>query len=287
MKQLKNVLVLGAKGQVGVDLCELMPAEEGYQVYGFGSSELDVCNREAIANTVDELTIDIVINCSAYTAVDKAEDEPEKAYQINAIGPKNLAAISNQFDIPVIHISTDYVFDGKKQGEYNELDNTNPINVYGKSKLAGEGYLAGGCNKYIILRTSWVFGLSGANFVKTILRLTQVRDSLNIIGDQFGAPTYTGDIAAAILRIVDVVQEDESLWGVYHFSGDHVVSWAQFARHIVLEGGNSSVVINEITTQEYDSPAPRPLNSAMKGEKILNTFGIKQSDWRQAVKLFL
>ena len=283
---MKNILVLGARGQVGVEVCALMSAK-GYQVSGFGSAELDVCDHMAVIKAVERLKINVVINCSAYTAVDKAEDEEDLAYQVNAVGPENLAFVSKQFDIPVIHISTDYVFDGSKIGAYVEHDETGPKNAYGRSKLSGEQLMTATCEKFVILRTSWVFGLAGANFVKTILRLAEDRDSLNIIGDQLGAPTYAGDIAVAILRIVEAVQVDENLWGIYHFSGDHVVSWAGFARQILSLRDGSEVVISEITTEEYGAPAPRPLNSEMSGEKILNAFGVAQSDWRLALPRFV
>ena len=282
-----NILVLGARGQVGVDVCELLGAHE-YNVMAFGSAEMDVCDAEGLVNFVEQGDVDVIVNCSAYTAVDKAEEEPGKAQKVNADGPKNLALISSKFNIPVIHISTDYVFDGSKLDAYIESDITNPINVYGKSKLAGENYLVEGCEKYIILRTSWVFGLHGNNFVKSMVRLVREREFLAVIGDQLGQPTYAGDIAQAILVIIKNICSGGRRWGIYNFAGDDAVSWAEFSRIIAKAAGrDQQVTIKDISTEEYNAPAARPRNSRLSAEKFYSAYGMPFSNWRKALNLFL
>lgn len=282
-----KILVIGAKGQVGVDVCTVL-AGVGHSVVGLGSAELDVCSIEAVTQAVVRHSPGVIVNCSAYTAVDKAEQERDKAYQVNVVGPKNLAVVSSQFDVPVIHISTDYVFDGSKSSAYMETDPAAPLGVYGKTKLGGELALTEGCVKHIVLRTSWVFGLHGGNFVKTILRLAKDRDTLDIIGDQVGAPTYAGDIAGAVERIVLAIGKSNVTWGVYHYAGQEAVSWADFARSILSESGDfERVLVRDITTAEYAAPAPRPLNSRLDCSKIIENFDVALSDWRQALPMFV
>ncbi|WP_227986325.1 dTDP-4-dehydrorhamnose reductase [Salinivibrio sp. VYel1] len=231
-----------------------------------------------------ELKPNVIINAAAHTAVDKAETDIDMCYAINRDGPLYLAESSEKIDALLLHISTDYVFDGDKAEPYVETDTPNPKGVYGKSKLAGEEAVAKYCSRYAILRTAWVFGEHGNNFVKTMLRLCKERSELGVIGDQFGGPTYAGDIANALIIIMDKFESKEQC-GVYHFSGDPHVSWFQFAKSIfeaAVEHGVLTVppVVEEITAGQYPLPAPRPANSRLECSKIKSVFDIESSDWK-------
>jgi dTDP-4-dehydrorhamnose reductase len=221
--------------------------------------------------------------------VDKAEEEVDLSYAINRDGPLYLAEAAKLVDATILHISTDYVFPGNKIGEYVESDETGPLGVYGKSKLAGEIALAEANDKHIILRTAWVFGEYGNNFVKTMLRLGKDRDALNIVGDQYGGPTYAGDIASALVEMTEQVfeQTDSSKYGIYHFSGTPHVSWFEFAQAIFTKAENASLLtapaLSSITTDMYPTPASRPENSKMNCVKIKQAFGIEPSDWQTAL----
>ncbi|MFA0502597.1 dTDP-4-dehydrorhamnose reductase, partial [Vibrio sp. 10N.222.46.A1] len=252
---------------------------------------LDITSQEAVNAIVAEFEPSIIINAAAHTAVDKAEEELDLSYAINRDGPKYLAQAAQSVGAAMLHISTDYVFDGDKVGEYAETDATNPQGVYGKSKLAGEIAVAQECKKHIILRTAWVFGENGNNFVKTMLRLANSYESLSIVGDQFGGPTYAGDIASALVTIAKAICNGETdRFGIYHFSGLPHVSWSQFAQAIFDEAVEQGVLkcspaVNSITTEEYPTLAKRPENSKLNTTLIRNTFGINASDWVSRLKL--
>ncbi|GIU12370.1 NAD(P)-dependent oxidoreductase [Shewanella sp. c952] len=284
-----RVLITGCHGQVGHSLSEKLTKNKDTTVLALDRDCLDITNQAAVKAAVTEFQPSIIINAAAHTAVDKAEEEVELSYAINRDGPKYLAEAAQDLGAAILHISTDYVFDGNKVGEYAENDTTNPQGVYGESKLAGEVVVAEACDKYIILRTAWVFGENGNNFVKTMLRLGATRDTLNIVGDQFGGPTYAGDIAKALIQIAErIAQGDAIEYGVYHFSGLPHVSWYEFAETIfdtAFEQGVMKKKLNltSIATEQYPTLAKRPSNSCLSNEKINNVFLIEPSDWKIAL----
>ncbi|XDF77810.1 dTDP-4-dehydrorhamnose reductase [Aliivibrio fischeri] len=284
-----RVLITGCYGQVGHCLTEQLADEESTIVLSLDRDQLDITNQDAVNAIVDDFQPTIIINAAAHTAVDKAEEEVDLSYAINRDGPSYLAQAAQCVGAAMLHISTDYVFEGNKVGEYQETDTTNPQGVYGESKLAGEIAVANACDKHIILRTAWVFGENGNNFVKTMLCLGATRNELSIVGDQFGGPTYAGDIAHALIQIAKrITQGDEVEYGVYHYSGLPHVSWFEFADAIFDTAVEQKVISNKpsltsITTDQYPTPAKRPSNSRLSTDKITNNFGIKASDWTAAL----
>ena len=284
-----RILITGCHGQVGSSLTEQLANYENTEVLAFDREYLDITSQEAINAVVAEFEPSIIINAAAHTAVDKAEEEVDLSYAINRDGPKYLAQAAQSVGAAMLHISTDYVFEGNKIGEYTETDATNPQGVYGESKLAGEIAVAQACEKHVILRTAWVFGDNGNNFVKTMLRLGENRDALSIVGDQFGGPTYAGDIANALIQIAKrITQGDTVEYGVYHYSGLPHVSWFEFADAIFDVAVEQGVLANKpsltsITTDQYPTPAKRPSNSRLSTEKITLGFSVKASDWKAAL----
>lgn len=285
-----RVLITGCHGQVGYCLTKQLNKNEDTIVLALDRDHLDITSQDAVKAAVAEFQPTIIINAAAHTAVDKAEDEVELSYTINRDGPKYLAQAAQSIGAAILHISTDYVFEGNKIGEYIEGDDTSPQGVYGESKLAGEIAVAEASDKHIILRTAWVFGENGNNFVKTMLRLGATRDALNIVGDQFGGPTYAGDIANALIQIAKRISRGDAVeYGVYHYSGLPHVSWFEFADAIfnaaveqeILEGKPR---LSSITTEQYPTPAKRPSNSCLNTNKISNAFSIEASDWHAALK---
>jgi dTDP-4-dehydrorhamnose reductase len=283
----KRVLITGSHGQVGHCLTHVLSVREDVEVIAYDREVLDITNEVQVATVLAELAPDVIINCAAHTAVDKAESDVEMSYAINRDGPRHLAQAAESLGALMLHISTDYVFDGEKAEPYLETDTPNPKGVYGQSKLAGEEAVAANCSRYAILRTAWVFGEHGNNFVKTMLRLGQDRPELGIIGDQFGGPTYAGDIANALVAIMDKFTAPEQA-GVYHFSGAPHVSWYQFAKAIFESAEKQGVLsqtpqVNEITADQYPLPAPRPANSRLNCDKIQQMFAVEPSDWQSAL----
>lgn len=270
-----NFLITGAGGQVGQELQKLLP-----QANALTHSQLDIGDISAVRNAVQAFKPYAIINAAAYTAVDKAEEEVEKAYLINHIGAKNLAIASEEQNAILLHISTDYVFDGKKTEPYSETDASNPQSVYGKSKLLGEQAILAHCEKAIILRTAWVFGRYGKNFVKTMLSLGKTHSHLRIVADQFGSPTEAQDIANALIYMAKNPQ-----FGIYHYSGMPYVSWFEFAQKIFQAAYNQGILhvpqLEAITSEEYPTQACRPKNSRLNLNKINNAFGIEACDWQQ------
>ncbi len=274
-----KILVTGKNGQVGSAL--LSAAPHNITVIALDRAALDITDRNSIDTTFAEITPDIVINAAAYTAVDKAEEDQEAAYAANKGAPGILAEACSAMDIPLIHISTDFVFDGDKRDPYSESDECNPLSVYGKSKWGGEQEVASKCGKHIILRTSWVFG-GEQNFVNTMRRLAQTRDEISVVDDQRGGPTAAADIAKCLIKIAsDVVVSGFNNWGIYHFCGEPSVSWYEFACEILKN--NPQVTVKPIPTTSYPTPAKRPTNSVLDCQKIQAVFGISQPDWRDAL----
>lgn len=282
-----RVLITGCNGQVGHCLTERLKSKA--EILALDYEGLDITDQQAVSKMVASFKPDYIINAAAHTAVDRAEQEVELANAINHDGPHYLAQSAQQVNAVLLHISTDYVFGGDAAQPYVETDKTGPQGVYGQSKLAGERVVAQSCDKHIILRTAWVFGEHGNNFVKTMLRLAQTRDELNIVGDQFGGPTYAGDIADALISMIEYIEQGQvPEWGIYHFAGLPYVSWFQFAEKIFQRAENKGVLdkqprINAIPTSAYSTPAKRPANSRLDCSKIANQFGINPSDWITAL----
>ncbi|WKY58248.1 dTDP-4-dehydrorhamnose reductase [Vibrio sp. SNU_ST1] len=284
-----RVLITGCNGQVGSCLAKQLTNNENILVLALDREHLDIACQESVNAVVTEFQPTIIINAAAHTAVDKAEEEVELSYAINRDGPKFLAQAAQNLGAAILHISTDYVFEGNKVGEYLESDITNPQGVYGESKLAGEIAVTEACDKHIILRTAWVFGENGNNFVKTMLRLGENRDTLSIVGDQFGGPTYAGDIASTLIKIANLINQGDVVeYGVYHYSGLPHVSWFEFADAIFNVAVEQGVIANKpnltsISTDQYPTPATRPSNSQLSTEKITTLFSVGPSDWKAAL----
>jgi dTDP-4-dehydrorhamnose reductase len=275
-----KVIVTGAQGQLGTDMVHLL-ADQEFEVYGFGREELDITNFDQVKQVITEVRPDVVIHAAAYTKVDLAESEQKKVFFINANGTRNVAVASEAVGAKLVYISTDYVFDGKAKEPYNEYAPTNPLSVYGKSKLAGEQFVRKLLSKFFIVRTSWVYGKHGNNFVKTILRLAKERDELIVVHDQVGCPTYTLDLANCISELIQTEK-----YGVYHVSNSGHCSWYEFAKAILDETG-IKVKVNPCTTKEFPRPAPRPAYSVF-GHRALRLNGFSEMPhWRESLKSFL
>ncbi|HFI8806790.1 TPA: dTDP-4-dehydrorhamnose reductase [Escherichia coli] len=283
-----KILVTGSNGQVGSCLVKQLTELSEIECLAVDRDQLDITDRDAVNKLVNEFKPDAIINAAAHTAVDKAEQEVELSYAINRDGPEYLAQAAHAVGASILHISTDYVFAGDKVGAYVETDTVAPQGVYGQSKLAGELAVAAACPHHIILRTAWVFCETGNNFVKTMLRLAQTRDELGVVSDQFGCPTYAGDIAAALITIAQSLHNGNHDYGIYHFAGLPHVSWHQFATEIFNQANAQGIIrkvmrVNSITSDQYPTPAKRPANSKLNCQKIELAFGIKPSDWQAAL----
>ena len=283
-----KLFLTGWNGQVGYFL-KLQAFAAGWDVISIGRNELDITNHADVFAFINAYKPDVIINAAAYTDVDKAESNASYAFSVNRDGPAYLAEAAHRVGAVMLHISTDYVFAGHKDGLYVESDPVDPQGVYGASKLAGEVAVAEFCSRHLILRTAWVFGEHGNNFVKTMLRLGAQRDSLGVVADQWGGPTYAGDIATALLTMAEqALQPDFSAWGVYHFSGEPHVSWHGFATSIfnaaVAQGlFTRSPQVNAIATRDYPTSAQRPANSRLDCSRINAIFGIMPSNWQSAL----
>ena len=275
-----KILVTGVKGQLGYDVVKALESR-GHQPVGVDHEEMDLMNNNMIQNFIMNLKPEAIIHCAAYTAVDQAEEEVEICYQINAEAVKVIAECAKTLDIPMIYISTDYVFDGTKASEYVETDIPNPINVYGASKLKGEQYVQQLLEKFYIVRISWVFGINGNNFIKTMQRLGNEHDELNIIHDQVGSPTYTAHLAPLL---VDMIETDQ--YGIYHATNEEYCSWYEFADEIFKQS-QLDVTLHPITTDQYKTKAKRPLNSKMSKQKLSDYGFHRLPTWQEALKNYL
>lgn len=288
-----KILITGAKGQVGSELTQ-QALNKNHEVTAYGSKELDIADLEQVKQTVQRIKPDVIINAAAYTAVDKAETEQQLAYAVNSLGSENLAYAGKEYDIPLLHISTDYVYDGEKKSPYNETDSPNPSGVYGASKLEGDEKIIQIWHKHIILRVSWVFGEQGNNFVKTMLKLAEQRDELSIVDDQFGAPTSAKSISSSLLALLESksFNQPDCPWGVYNLQSDPGVTWYGFAEEIFLQAQqlgklNKSMKLNPIPSSEFPTPVKRPVNSKLDGKKLQQTFAIPAADWKQDLQFML
>ena len=275
-----KVLVTGANGQLGYDVVKELQ-KQNIECYGATRKDFDIVDFEATENFIINYMPDVVIHCAAYTAVDKAEDEQGLCYLVNASATENIADICKKINSKMLYISTDYVFDGTKDGFYEVDDKPNPINVYGKTKLFGEQAVQKILDKYFIVRISWVFGEHGNNFVKTMLRLGRKHKEINVVADQYGSPTYTADLAPLL---VEIIQTDK--YGIYHATNEGVCTWAEFAEEIYKIAG-MDVKVNYITTAEYPTRAKRPMNSRLsKNSLVINGFYVLKN-WQNALKNYL
>ena len=281
-----KILVTGKNGQLGKSIHKIVTNNEQTDEFVFvGREELDLNSTDSITSYFNHNNFDIIINCAAHTAVDKAEEEAVLANQINHLAVAQLAQIAKTQQAKLIHVSTDYVFDGESDKPYTEADATNPINIYGKTKLAGEQALKEIMpTDAIIIRTSWVYSEYGNNFVKTMLRLGKQRDELSVVGDQIGSPTYATDLANAILKIIQnkAFKEVEQETQVYHYSNAGEISWYEFAKEI-FELADIQCSVSPITTEQYPTPAKRPKNTLMNKDKIAKTFSVNIADWKESL----
>lgn len=272
-----KLLVFGKTGQVATEL--VRRASDGITCLALGRDQVDLSDPAACARIVETTDADAVINAAAYTAVDGAEDETDLAMVINGSAPAAMAEAAAQQDLPFVHISTDYVFDGSCQTPWTPSDRPDPLGAYGRSKLAGETGVRAAGGRFAILRTSWVFSAHGGNFVKTMLRLGQSRDQLRVVSDQIGGPTAAADIADACLTVARTLRHDPTKSGIYHYAGAPDISWAGFAREIFSQSGQAVTVV-DITSADYPTPAARPKNSRLDCASLETNFSIKRPDWR-------
>ena len=280
------LLVFGAGGQVGQELMALAEARS-VEAIGLTRADVDLRDGDAIIGAIARHNPRLVVNAAAYTAVDKAESEPDLAVSVNARAPGLIAAAAATHGAPVLHLSTDYVFDGSKPGPYGEDDPIAPLGVYGRTKADGEAAVREANPRHVILRTAWVYGRHGANFLKTMMRLAAERDRLRVVADQHGCPTATIDIAEAILAVGAALPLDPPRAGTFHFAGTGVTNWHAFAEAIVAaqaEVTGKSPTIDAITTADYPTPAKRPANSELRSAKFAETFNYRAAPWRERTR---
>jgi dTDP-4-dehydrorhamnose reductase len=282
-----KLLVIGENGQLGWELSR-RGEKQGFDVVALDLPEFNIAEPSAVKKAVCQAGVSLVINASAYTAVDEAESEPELAFAVNRDGPAYLAASCAEIGIPLIHISTDYVFDGSKKGPYLETEPVSPLGIYGKSKAAGETEIRDNLKEHIIIRTAWLYGLHGNNFVKTMLCLREEKEIFRVVADQYGCPTYAADLADAILTIATQISEQRDvIWGTYHYCGKGVTTWHGFAQAIFdLANQYDTFRVKKvvpITTSEYPSPAKRPANSVLDCSLATKHFGIRIRPWQESL----
>lgn len=282
-----KLFITGASGQVGWELGRQSP-ELGFETEAKTRLELDITNREDVADLVIRVRPDVIINAAAYTAVDAAESEPESSDAVNRKAPEILAELARDMSIPLIHISTDYVFDGTKSTPYTESDPIKPVNAYGATKAAGEKAIRNTWRRHIIVRTSWVYGVHGRNFVKTMLNLARERETLRIVNDQSGCPTFAADLARALLEISRQVLQGNENWGTYHYCGKGRTTWYDFALKIFELAEDCFELkvksVEPVPTTEYPTPAVRPMNSVMDCSRLAEAFGIYPPPWEESLK---
>ncbi|RVD18669.1 MAG: dTDP-4-dehydrorhamnose reductase [Mesorhizobium sp.] len=282
-----RLVVTGRDGQVAASLLEAGPAAAGVEVIAIGRPQLDLARPDTVIEAIAAAKPDIVVSAAAYTAVDQAEDELDLAFAVNAVGAGKVAQAASRLGVPVIHLSTDYVFDGTKDAAYVETDATAPRSVYGASKLAGEQAVASANPHHLILRTAWVYSPFGKNFVKTMLRLAADRDEIAVVADQWGNPTSALDIADAILHAAAQLHEGAGTSGIYHLAGTGEANWSGFARHILDTSrvlGGPWARVRDIATMDYPTKARRPANSRLSSAKFAAAFGWNAPEWRQSTE---
>lgn len=278
-----HLLVTGATGMTGSEVVRQSSAL-GWQCTPFSHQDLDITDADAVRTALSDSKPDVVINAAAYTAVDKAESDEEAATLVNSRGADNLATVAGELGSAIIHISTDYVFDGSASEPYIPFDQTNPINAYGRSKLAGEIAVRFSCPRHLIVRTSWVYSHEGHNFVRTMLRLAGEGKELSIVDDQQGSPTSASDLATALTRAAAAMESNEGLNGTYHFTNSGVTTWYDFASTIFEMKGLSGVTLRPVSTAEYRTPAMRPLWSVLDCTSFEKQFAMTPRPWRAALE---
>lgn len=278
-----KILVTGANGQLANEIKVIAPDYSEYQFFFTTKEELPIENPEVVRSFFHKNKIDYCINCAAYTAVDKAESEKEKAFSINADAAGNLADICNAYQTKLIHISTDYVYDGSLKMPLKEENNTQPLNVYGESKLKGEELALANNPSTLIIRTSWVYSSFGNNFVKTMMRLFKEKSEINVINDQIGSPTYAADLAEVIMKFVDEMCQGKAFTGIFNYCNDGITNWFEFA-NAIRSFTDSSCVINPIETSQYKTAAKRPLYSVLDTSKVRNELQISIPLWKVSLK---
>ena len=275
-----KILVTGFNGQLGFDVVKELEIRN-IQCKGVDMADFDITDETAVSAYIKNYAPDAVVHCAAYTAVDRAEDDPQTCEKVNALGSENLAKVCGEIGAKMVYISTDYVYGGRGEAPFEPSDEVSPCNVYGKTKLAGEEAVKKYCEKYFIIRTSWVFGINGGNFVKTMLRLAETHDTLTVVADQIGSPTYTPDLARLIC---DMVVSEK--YGTYHGTNENYCSWCEFAQAIMKAAGKATV-IKPVTTAEYGAKAARPLNSRLS-KKCLDDAGFSRlPTWQNALERYL
>jgi dTDP-4-dehydrorhamnose reductase len=282
-----RIVVTGLVGQVVSSMIERAPRD--VELIALGRPQLDLARRDAVLATLRAARCDVIVNAAAYTAVDKAESEPDVAMRVNGDGAGYVAEIAAELGAPLLHLSTDYVFDGALDRPYREDDPTNPTGAYGRSKLAGEQKIAATCANHAIFRTAWVYSPFGENFLKTMLRLGETQSEISVVADQQGNPTSAIDIADALFAIARRLRADPSpeLRGIFHMAAAGETTWADFAAQIFAEAsshGRAPVAVRKITTADYPTAAKRPANSRLDSSRLATTFGIALPDWRQSAK---
>jgi dTDP-4-dehydrorhamnose reductase len=291
MENKLKILIFGNKGQLGVDLMKCS-RQKNIHVVGLDLPQCDITSASNVSRAFDDMgPVDMVFNAAAYTAVDQAESRPDAAFAVNRDGAGHLASACRQRGIPLIHISTDYVFDGFRMQPYTPKNATDPQGVYAKSKAAGEAMVRNRLDRHVIIRTSWLFGRYGANFVKTMLRLGKERELVKVVDDQIGSPTYAGDLAEALFRVAEKISEGFSSWGTYHYCNQGALTWYAFARRIfALARAHENLAVRDvipILSAHYPTPAPRPRYSVLDCSSFDETFGITRRTWEAALKQML
>lgn len=282
------IWLIGCKGMLGTEIARQL--NEGKLDFVGTDIDVDITDPQALAAFVKGKQIQWIINCSAYTAVDKAESDSDFAKKLNEDGPRNIANLSNQIHAKMIHISTDYVFDGNGNNPYIEDMKTSPIGVYGKTKLAGENAVKQNLNEYYIIRTAWLYGWAGKNFVYTMIKAMNTHDSVKVVNDQKGSPTFAGDLADVIIKII---KKNDVAYGTYHCTDLGEITWWDFTNEIRKQGiergliTNKECIVNPCTTDEYPTPAKRPAYSVLSKDKIQNALKIKLPEWQESLKIFL
>lgn len=274
-----KILVTGGNGQLAQCLKDVVKNNDELDVNFQDLPELDITNIQQLVSYFSKNELDYCINCAAYTAVELAEEQSDLAYAVNADGPKNLAEVCKKYQVKLLHISTDFVFDGKKQTPYIESDMPNPLGVYGASKWQGERNIQEIMEDYFIIRTSWLYSEYGNNFMKSMLRLSETRDEISVVSDQIGAPTYAGDLAEVLIKII---LSSSPNYGVYHYSNSGAISWYDFAVEIFTQFGKK-IEVKPITTKDYPTAAKRPKFSVLDTTKIENNFDCTLKDWQASL----
>lgn len=275
-----KILITGIQGQLGYDVAKVLDTRK-MEYYAPSLEELDITDPAAVLAILEKYCPDAVIHCAAYTAVDRAEEEPEKCWTVNVDGTRNIAEGCKKIGAKLLYISTDYVFEGTGEQFYKETDPVNPQNVYGASKLAGELVVKSFLEKYFIVRTSWVFGENGNNFVKTMLQLAETKTEISVVCDQIGSPTYTGDLAPLLCDMIETEK-----YGIYHATNEGTCSWAEFAEEIFRLAGKK-VTVKPITSEEYPTRAKRPKNSRLERTKLEEMKFIKLESWQDSLKKYI